>query len=72
MKAATGQDQSTLLEIFQYPGFEEDRVTPLPFDVSLQNQVMQRILPKRFTHPRQVRVSLMEFNLSLSLSHSLT
>ena len=53
-KPVVEQDQSTLLEIFQYPGFEEHRVTPLPFDISLHHQVMQRILPRRYTHARQV------------------
>ena len=53
--APSGQDQSTLLEIFQYPGYEEHRITPLPFEVSLHSQVMQRVLPKRYIHARQVR-----------------
>ncbi len=48
------QDQSTLLEIFQYPGFEEDRVTPLPFHVTLEAQIMREILPKRYTLARHV------------------
>ena len=52
-KPVVEQDQSTLLEIFQYPGFEEHRVTPLPFDISLHHQVMQRVLSKRYTHARQ-------------------
>ncbi|CAF2747926.1 unnamed protein product [Rotaria sp. Silwood2] len=47
------QDRSTLLEIFQYPGFEEARVTPLPFNVSLDRQVMRLVLPKRYTLSKQ-------------------
>jgi len=49
------QDQSTLLEIFQYPGFQEDHVSPLPFNVSLEMQIMRRILSKRYTRARQVK-----------------
>ena len=48
------QDQSTLLEIFQYPGFEENRITPLPFNVSLDKQIMKYILPRRYTLSKQV------------------
>ncbi|CAF0729979.1 unnamed protein product [Rotaria sp. Silwood1] len=47
------QDQSTLLEIFQYPGFEDNRVTPLPFNISLDKQVMRHVLPKRYTLSKQ-------------------
>ncbi|CAF0971123.1 unnamed protein product [Rotaria sordida] len=47
------QDQSTLLEIFQYPGFEEHRVSPLPFNISLDRQVMRHVLPKRYTLSKQ-------------------
>jgi homoserine kinase len=53
-KNLLGQERSTLLEIFQYPGFEEHTVTPLPFNVSLQTQVMQHILPKRYVRHEQV------------------
>jgi len=49
------QDQSTLLEIFQYPGFQEHHVSPLPFNVSLEMQIMRRILSKRYTRARQVK-----------------
>jgi hypothetical protein len=49
------QDQSTLLEIFQYPGFQEDHVSPLPFSVSLEIQIMRYILPKRYTLAQQVK-----------------
>ncbi|UJR25363.1 hypothetical protein I4U23_006713 [Adineta vaga] len=31
---ALEQDKSTLLEIFKYPGFHEDHITPLPFHVA--------------------------------------
>jgi homoserine kinase len=48
------QDQSTLLEIFQYPGFDEDRMTPLPFNVSLERQIMRRVLPKQYTLAQHV------------------
>ncbi|CAF2036866.1 unnamed protein product [Rotaria magnacalcarata] len=47
------QDQSTLLEIFQYPGFDEQQITPLPFNISLDAQVMRHVLPKRYTLSKQ-------------------
>jgi hypothetical protein len=57
------QDQSTLLEIFQYPGFEEDHLTPLPFNVSLEVQIMREILPKRYTLARHVKKNFIYLKL---------
>ncbi|CAF0864620.1 unnamed protein product [Adineta ricciae] len=48
-----GQDRSTLLEIFKYPGFHEDHVTPLPFHMVLETEVMRHILSKQYTLGKQ-------------------
>lgn len=59
-----------MLEIFQYPGFNEDQVTPLPFNVSLDAQVMRRVLPQRYTLSKQVCSTYMyEEKMSFLLKH---
>ncbi|CAF0806928.1 unnamed protein product [Adineta steineri] len=47
------QSRTTLLEVFKYPGFDENQLTPLPFHVSLERQIMRHILSQQYTHLQQ-------------------